>query len=231
MCTCPTLPTRHPANTPAACSYTPARSALTMSTVGRVQALFAAHYVQGSACTALLAHRRTSPATETKPGKAPKNVDYIGAHSLAQVCAVAAAACWHAHCRVQVPMHWGRKTDTCSSSAASPQSSWQACLRTPAAQAPLVWFVGCHTSQVNMSIVVWRRRPGCARAAAALLPAVARGAPERARAARGAGHRRAPPRAHRPAGALSTCTVPHISSTCAEDSCHPMNIHFEANLE
>ncbi len=44
-----------------------------------LQALFAAHYVQGSALTALLAHRRTSPASETKPGKAPKNVDYIGA--------------------------------------------------------------------------------------------------------------------------------------------------------
>ena len=44
-----------------------------------LQALFAAHYVQGSAITALLAHRRTSPASETKPGKAPKNVDYIGA--------------------------------------------------------------------------------------------------------------------------------------------------------
>lgn len=44
-----------------------------------VQAVFAAHYVQGSACTVLLAQRRTSPASETKPGKAPKNVDYVGA--------------------------------------------------------------------------------------------------------------------------------------------------------
>ena len=36
------------------------------------------HFVREAAATVLLSHRKTSPASETKPGKAPKNVDYIG---------------------------------------------------------------------------------------------------------------------------------------------------------
>ena len=38
----------------------------------------AAHFVRQAAATVLLSQRRTSPAAETKPGKAPKSVDYIG---------------------------------------------------------------------------------------------------------------------------------------------------------
>ncbi|PNW86040.1 hypothetical protein CHLRE_03g207825v5 [Chlamydomonas reinhardtii] len=44
-----------------------------------VGALVAQHNLHASAmATMLLAHRRVSPASETKPGKPPKNVDYIG---------------------------------------------------------------------------------------------------------------------------------------------------------
>lgn len=42
----------------------------------------AAHTVRGAAATSLLHTRRVLPSTETKPGKAPKNVDYIGEASL-----------------------------------------------------------------------------------------------------------------------------------------------------
>ena len=44
-----------------------------------LQALAASHYVTEATVTVLLKERRVSPASETKPGKAPKNVDYIGA--------------------------------------------------------------------------------------------------------------------------------------------------------
>ncbi|KAG2441401.1 hypothetical protein HYH02_009990 [Chlamydomonas schloesseri] len=44
-----------------------------------VGALVAQHNLHaGAMATMLLAHRRVSPASETKPGKPPKNVDYIG---------------------------------------------------------------------------------------------------------------------------------------------------------
>mmetsp|Transcript_15489 Transcript_15489/g.33608 ORF Transcript_15489/g.33608 Transcript_15489/m.33608 type:complete len:476 (-) Transcript_15489:297-1724(-) len=43
-----------------------------------VNALVASHQMNGAYATVLLSHRKTSPTTETKPGKAPKNVDYIG---------------------------------------------------------------------------------------------------------------------------------------------------------
>ena len=43
-----------------------------------VQALAASHYVTEATVTVLLKEKRISPASETKPGKAPKNVDYIG---------------------------------------------------------------------------------------------------------------------------------------------------------
>ena len=42
------------------------------------QALLAVHFVREAAATVLLSRRKTSPASETKPGKAPRNVDYIG---------------------------------------------------------------------------------------------------------------------------------------------------------
>ena len=44
-----------------------------------LQALAASHYVTEATVTVLLRERRVSPASETKPGKAPKNVDYVGA--------------------------------------------------------------------------------------------------------------------------------------------------------
>ena len=43
-----------------------------------LQALAASHYVTEATVTALLKERRVPPALETKPGKAPKNTDYVG---------------------------------------------------------------------------------------------------------------------------------------------------------
>ncbi|GIL56412.1 hypothetical protein Vafri_11777 [Volvox africanus] len=43
-----------------------------------VGALVAQHNLHAAMATMLLAHRKVSPASETKPGKPPKNVDYIG---------------------------------------------------------------------------------------------------------------------------------------------------------
>ena len=43
-----------------------------------LQALAASHYVTEATVTVLLKERRVSPASETKPGKAPNNVDYVG---------------------------------------------------------------------------------------------------------------------------------------------------------
>ncbi|KAK9828728.1 hypothetical protein WJX72_001741 [[Myrmecia] bisecta] len=43
-----------------------------------LKAIMATHYVNQSTATSLLAPRKTSPSSETKPGKAPKDVDYIG---------------------------------------------------------------------------------------------------------------------------------------------------------
>ena len=40
--------------------------------------LLLAHAAAGAAVTALLARRRVPPSTETKPGKAPRGVDYLG---------------------------------------------------------------------------------------------------------------------------------------------------------
>eukprot|EP00887_Chlorella_sp_A99_P003033 scaffold9.g3033.t1 len=40
--------------------------------------LLLAHHAAGAAVTALLARRKVSPSSETKPGKAPRGVDYIG---------------------------------------------------------------------------------------------------------------------------------------------------------
>lgn len=44
-----------------------------------LRSLIAAHYIRGSLVSSLLYQRRISPSSETKPGKAPKNVDYVGA--------------------------------------------------------------------------------------------------------------------------------------------------------
>ena len=44
-----------------------------------LRVLIAAHFIRGSVVSSLLYPRRTSPSAETKPGKAPKNVDYVGA--------------------------------------------------------------------------------------------------------------------------------------------------------
>lgn len=44
-----------------------------------LRSLIASHFVRGSLVSSLLYPRRVSPSSETKPGKAPKNVDYIGA--------------------------------------------------------------------------------------------------------------------------------------------------------
>jgi translation initiation factor eIF-2B subunit gamma len=36
------------------------------------------HHLKGAAVTALFGRRKTSPAADTQPGKAPRNVDYVG---------------------------------------------------------------------------------------------------------------------------------------------------------
>lgn len=38
----------------------------------------AVHFIRSAMATVLLSQRRTSPASETKPGKAPKDVEYVG---------------------------------------------------------------------------------------------------------------------------------------------------------
>lgn len=49
--------------------------------IGRLHALQAisiSHFINSALVTAVLVPRRISPASTTKPGKAPKNVDYVG---------------------------------------------------------------------------------------------------------------------------------------------------------
>ena len=43
-----------------------------------MQALLASHFVNSATCTSLFTRRKTSASAETKPGKAPSNVDYVG---------------------------------------------------------------------------------------------------------------------------------------------------------
>lgn len=43
-----------------------------------VQAFLAMHFLQSAAVTVLLSRRRVSPASETKLGKAPKDIEYVG---------------------------------------------------------------------------------------------------------------------------------------------------------
>ncbi len=38
----------------------------------------AVHFIRSAMATVLLSQRRTSPSSETKPGKAPKEVEYVG---------------------------------------------------------------------------------------------------------------------------------------------------------
>ena len=45
-----------------------------------LQSLLAAHFLRDATATVLLSHRRVSPASETKLGKAPKDVEYVGEH-------------------------------------------------------------------------------------------------------------------------------------------------------
>lgn len=51
-----------------------------------MQELVVSHFVTGAVATCLLTKTRTSPAAQTKPGKAPKGVDYIGTSHLATIC-------------------------------------------------------------------------------------------------------------------------------------------------
>ncbi|EIE22403.1 nucleotide-diphospho-sugar transferase [Coccomyxa subellipsoidea C-169] len=44
----------------------------------RLEALMAVHFIRSAMATVLLSQRRTSPSSETKPGKAPKEVEYVG---------------------------------------------------------------------------------------------------------------------------------------------------------
>ena len=43
-----------------------------------MQAMLAVHFLQNAMVTVLLSQRRVSPASETKLGKAPKDVEYVG---------------------------------------------------------------------------------------------------------------------------------------------------------
>ncbi|MEW5317384.1 MAG: hypothetical protein WDW38_008684 [Sanguina aurantia] len=49
-----------------------------------VNALVTSHQLNSALATVLLVPRKTSPTTETKPGRAPKNVDYIGLDASSQ---------------------------------------------------------------------------------------------------------------------------------------------------
>lgn len=53
-----------------------------------LQTLAASHYTSDATVTVLLKERRVSPSSETKLGKAPKNVDYVGRlqHAPAAAC-------------------------------------------------------------------------------------------------------------------------------------------------
>lgn len=43
-----------------------------------MQAMLAVHFLRNAMVTVLLSQRRVSPASETKLGKAPKDVEYVG---------------------------------------------------------------------------------------------------------------------------------------------------------
>ncbi|CAK0780561.1 hypothetical protein CVIRNUC_005094 [Coccomyxa viridis] len=43
----------------------------------RLESLLAVHFLRNASATALLSHRKVSPASETKLGKAPKDVEYV----------------------------------------------------------------------------------------------------------------------------------------------------------
>lgn len=60
--------------------------------VHMLQTLAASHHTSDATVTVLLKERRVSPSSETKLGKAPKNVDYIGTSALVP------AVCWVLTC-------------------------------------------------------------------------------------------------------------------------------------
>ena len=51
-----------------------------------MQAMLAVHFLRNATVTVLLSQRRVSPASETKLGKAPKDVEYVGEGTLLLPC-------------------------------------------------------------------------------------------------------------------------------------------------
>lgn len=69
-----------------------------------LKALIASHYVTEATVTILLRERRVSPASETKPGKAPKNVDYVGLDTAQKQLMFIAGSTPEARRQVRVPL-------------------------------------------------------------------------------------------------------------------------------
>ncbi|KAA6423077.1 MAG: hypothetical protein FRX49_07065 [Trebouxia sp. A1-2] len=69
-----------------------------------LKALAASHYVTEATVTVLLKEKRISPASETKPGKAPKNVDYIGLDTQQKQLTFIAGSTPEARRQVRVPL-------------------------------------------------------------------------------------------------------------------------------
>ncbi|WIA38932.1 hypothetical protein OEZ86_005085 [Tetradesmus obliquus] len=57
-----------------------------------LRALVATHQISGALATVLVGKRKTSPTAETKPGKAPKGVDYLGLDPSRQLLLFAASS-------------------------------------------------------------------------------------------------------------------------------------------
>ena len=58
----------------------------TVITEYALQALLASHYVNSATCTSLFVHQKASPSADTKSGRAPINVDYVGELKTLQFC-------------------------------------------------------------------------------------------------------------------------------------------------
>lgn len=69
-----------------------------------LKALAASHYITEATVTVLLKDRRVSPASETKPGKAPKNVDYVGLDAMQKQLLFIAGSTPDARRQVRVPL-------------------------------------------------------------------------------------------------------------------------------
>lgn len=70
------------------CSSKPFPWFACLSPLRILQVLAASHYTSDASVTVLLKERRVSPSSETKLGKAPENVDYVGKYHICLVAMV-----------------------------------------------------------------------------------------------------------------------------------------------